>query len=402
MSVLSPLWLVVAGLVGVGLVVAHLFSTTLPPRDVLPTARFVPAEPPLTVLRSRRVSDALLLALRLLVVAALGLAFAGAHCPRTAPARLVLVDLSRAVASAAELRDSVRAVPASARIAFDSTAKRVTSDSLVPSGARGSLSSALVAAHRAIADAPSERARTELVVVSPIVREELDSATATLLALWQGPVRFIRVRAASQPQPLEWEVRAAGDDPVRAALTAFERRHDGCSPDARAVCTPAARVVRTAPTRSDSLWARDSGGVLVLWPPAARTLADSQSGIATAQETVVAPFQRTSRLTGGHVLVRWLSGEPAATERAFGRGCMRDVAISVDPVGDLPLRESFRNIARSLVEPCGGLRNLTLAFLPRTAKRPAAVESSASASTLPLWLALFAAAVLLIEHRLRR
>ena len=383
MSFLAPLWLGIAAVVGIGVVVAHLFSTTLPPRDVFPTARFIPEEPPLTVLRSRRVSDLPLLALRLLAVAALGLAFAGAHLSRSAPARVALVDLSRAVGSAAELRDSMRMLPPALVIGFDTSARRLTTDSLALSNARGSLSSALVAAHRGPADE-----RTELVVVSPLVKEELDSATSMLLGLWQGPVRFARVRAAVESQSLGLEVRAAGDDPVKAALASFE---PGKS----------VRVVRTAPTVTDSLWARDSGGVLVIWPSTA-AVADSQSGIATAHETVVAPLQRQSRPADGRVLVRWLNGEPAATERALGRGCIRDVAIGVDPVSDLPLRESFRNIARSLVEPCGGLGDYALAPIPRIEKTVSRAESSVAAGALPLWLALVAAALLLVEQRIRR
>lgn len=405
MSVLSPLWLVVAGLVGVGVIVAHLFSTTVPPSDVLPTVRFVPEEPPLTVLRSRRVSDLLLLALRLLAVAALGLAFAGAHFPSSAPPRVIVVDRSRAVGSAAELRDSVRVVSPGVLIAFDSIARRATGDSLALSRARGSLSSALVAAHRVMAHATKARDRTELVVVSPVVSEEVDSATTTLLALWEGPVRFVRVRAAVPQQTLSWEIRAVGDDPVRAALASFQNWNEGHTPciglRARA-CAPAVRVVRTAASPSDSLLARDSSGVLVLWPAALKAAADSQDGIATAHETVVATFERHSPPPGGRVLVHWLNGEPAATERPLGLGCIRDVAISVDPVGDLPLRESFRNIAASLMEPCGGSGDFALPSLPRVEKMQAPAVSSAAAGTLPLWLVLFAAAILLAEQRLRR
>ena len=402
MSVLSPLWLAVAAVVGAGVIVAHLFSTTLPPQDVLPTVRFVPEEQPLAVLRSRRVSDLLLLGLRLLAVAALGLAFAGAHLSRGAPPRVVLVDVSRAVGSAAELRDSVRAVSPVVLIAFDSTATRLTADSLAPSNARGALSSGLVAAHRALADATRGRERSELVVVSPMVSEELDSATATLLALWDGPVRFVRVRAATQPPPLRWEIRAEGDDPVRAALSSFQFGNDGCERGSRAACAPAVRVVRTASSPSDSLWARDSSGVLVLWPSARKAAADSQAGIATAHETVVAPFQRQSRPADGRVLVRWLNGEPAATEHALGHGCVREVALSVDPVGDLPLRESFRNIAGSMLEPCGGSRDFTLGPIPRVQKMAMSAPPRATAGSLPLWLVLFAAAILLIEQRLRQ
>ena len=393
MSVLSPLWLVLAGAVGAAVIVAHLFSTAVPPKDVLPTVAFVPDESAPAVSRSRRVSDLLLLALRLLAIAALGLAFAGAYLPRNPPARVTLVDVSRAVGSAAELRDTLRAVPSGVLIAFDSATRPLTADSLVLSRARGSLSSGLVAAHRALADATKGRDRTELVVVSPLVREEVDSATAKLLALWEGPVRFVRVQPAALQRPLAWEVRAVGDDPVRAALASFQIWNEG---------TAAVRVLRTAPTSGDTAWARDSGGVLVLWPSTVAASPDSQFGIATANETIIAPFEQRSPPTGGRVLIHWLNGEPAATERQLGRGCVRDVAISVDPVGDVALRESFRNIAKSLLEPCGGTGDFTLSPVPSIRRTVPPIDASVVSGTLPLWLVLFAAMILLVEQRLRR
>ena len=402
MSLLSPLWLAVAALVGVGVIVAHLFSTRLPPRDLLPTVRFVPEEPPLTVLRSRRVSDLKLLAVRLLAVASLGLAFAGVHLSHRASPRVVVVDISRAVGSLAELRDSVRTVPSDVVIAFDSTARAVATDSLTRTTVRGSLSSGLVAAHRALADAARGRERSELVVVSPFVSEEVDSATATLLALWEGPVRVVRVGAATQPPSLSWEIRAEGDDPVVAALASFKPPTNGCRGGRRGACVAAVRVVRTAPGLADSLWARDSSGVLVIWPNAMETAVESRDGIATAHETVIAPMRQTSRLADGHVLIRWLNGEPAATEHALGLGCVREVAIGVEPIGDLPLRESFRNIARSLVEPCGGSGDFGFAPIPRVQKTATSGKAAAAVGALPLWLVLFAAAVLLVEQRLRR
>ena len=393
MSFLSPVWLGVAALVGGAVILAHLFSTAVPPKDVLPTVGFVPDESAPAVSRSRRVSDLLLLALRLLAIAALGLAFAGASVPRGAPTRVVLVDVSRAVGSAAELRDSVRAVSPAVLIEFDSSARRLTGDPLALSHARGSLSSALVAAHRALAHATKGRERTELVVVSPIVSEEMDSATTKLLALWEGPVRFVRVKPAVPRRRLPWEIRAVGDDPVWAALSSFQIWNEGAA---------AVRVLRTAPTSGDSVWARDSAGVLVLWPTATTSKPDSQYGIATATETVVAPVEQRAPPKGGRALIRWLNGEPAATERSLGRGCVRDVAISVDPVGDLALRESFRNIAKSLLEPCGGAGEFTLVSIPSIRRTVTPTEASAAAGTLRLWLALFAATVLLVEQRLRR
>ena len=203
MSFAAPLWLAAAALVGAGVLYAHLFSPTIPPQGVLPTVRFIPEGAPLTVLRSRRVSDWWLLILRLLAIGLLGLALAGAHVRRSAPDRVVVVDVSRAVGAMPALIDTALAVPLGARlIVFDSAARSIPRDSLralVRTDARGSLSAALVAAHRLVAAFPDDRNRTELVIVSPLAREEVDSATSKLLELWEGPVRVVRAAAATAP-----------------------------------------------------------------------------------------------------------------------------------------------------------------------------------------------------------
>src|SRR5256885_4759859 len=99
MNFVAPMWLAAAGLAGAGVLLAHLFATTIPPQDVFPTAAFIPQSTPRVVVRSRRLSDLLLLLLRLLAVALLGFAFAGTHVRRPPPSRIVIVDASRAVAS---------------------------------------------------------------------------------------------------------------------------------------------------------------------------------------------------------------------------------------------------------------------------------------------------------------
>jgi hypothetical protein len=418
----APLWLAAAAAVAVGVVVAHLFSTSVPPRDVLPTVRFIPEGAPLAVLRTRRVSDVALLLLRLLAVALFGLALAGVHVRRDGPLRVVLADVSRAVGSIAEVRDSAIAAVSGGGIliAFDSAAGRVTADSLrglAVSGARGSVSAAILAAHRALLQSPDGRAATELVLVSPVAREEVDSATSRLLALWEGPIRVIRVVVAGVAAVDRWEVRATGDDPVAAAFGSRPSAvgQQPMTPRAERRAPRAVRVVRALPTRADSLWARDSGGVLVLWPATnvgdvlpARAATDSQGGIATQRDVVIGSFAREYQPRAGRVLVRWLDGAPAATEMLLGRGCVREVAIPVDGVGDMALRESFRGITRSLMEPCGGARDFRLSAL---GSRPSAIASQFQAlgvsrepraeSREPLWLALLALAVLIAEQFLR-
>jgi hypothetical protein len=237
---------------------------------------------------------------------------------------------------------------------------------------------------------------TELVIVSPVVREEVDSATQELLSLWRGPVRLARVVAAAPVAASGAEVRADGDDPVRAIVAG-----------ARGV--PTVRVTRVPPTRADSQWAMN-GGALVVWPASnaagvlpARANPDTNGGIVSSRAVTVAQFDRRLPAGSGRENVRWADGESAATERALGKGCVRDVAIPVDQVGDVALRPSFRAIAAELIEPCGGAPDLRPADLKLSGGRASASAFStpADVGALPLWLALLAIAVLLAEQALR-
>ena len=401
MSFLAPVWLAAAAVVGVGVLVAHLFATSIPPQEMLPTVRFVPEREQTTVLRTQRLTDIGLLLLRLLAVALVGVALAAPVMSREAPGRVVLVDLSRAAPGS--VRDSAQAVArdGDVLVGFDSIARPLTRhaiSSLSPSGARGSISAALVAAQRAIGFATTRRDSAELVIVSPFVREEVDSATASLLALWEGPVRLVRVAAREVDTNRAWEVRAPLDDPVSASLAGVPRDRGRV----------AARVVREAPTAADSTWAGETGGALVLWPvdPSRillpRSAPDSQGGISTTAATLVAPFARQYEPREGRALVRWIDGAVAGTERPLGRGCVREVAVPVDAVGDVALRDNFRRIAMSLLEPCGGARDFGAAELPvRSERNRAVAPAQASVGRLPLWLAAFALAVLMAEQLLR-
>jgi hypothetical protein len=314
----APLWLVAAAAVGIGVLVAHLFRTTVPPQDLLPTVRFIPESTPLTVLRSRRLSDVALLLLRLAIVALLGLALAGPHVRRRAPDRVVVLDASRAVGALPVAVDSAIAAASghAVLIAFDSAARVLTPDSarrLVASGAQGSVSGALAAAHRIVAQKDA-RESTELVVVSPLVSEEVDSATAALFALWAGPIRVVRVRPADdvEAEPA-WEVRARGDDPVAAALAGMPNRRP-----------ETVRVVRVTPSAADSQWARTSGGALVIWPSrdvrgvlTPRTPADTQGGVAAGAFVAIAPFVREANPRDGRVVANGRSAAAASARWRF-------------------------------------------------------------------------------------
>ena len=401
MSFVAPLWLIGAAVVAAGVVLAHLFSTSTPPEQVLPTARFVPQGTQMAVLRTTRLTDIALLLMRVLAVLLLGLALAGAHVPGSGPSRVVLVDASRAMdatrAVGTAIADDADAPEATDRIiAFDSVPRSVDAsalDTLKPSRARGSLSAALVAAHQAIGDVSKGRSEIELVIVSPLVAEEVDSATARLVALWEGPVRFRRVAAAAAPALSTVDVRAVGDDPVAATITTLAKR-------AGSIGT---RVVRDNATSADSAFARQ-GGVLVHWPVSPSS-GSSASAVANARMTVVG-LAKPGRVPGaGRIIARWSDGTPAASEAALGAGCVRDVAIPVDPVGDIALRDSFRGLVLSLLEPCGGARDFApvadSAILPRPGTSRASIVPSTD-SRLPLWLAILALVALGVEQLMRR
>lgn len=384
MSFAAPIWLAIAGLVAAGVVVAHLITTSQPRRDVLPTARFIPQTAPLTVTRTRRPTDLVLLLARLLAVVLLGLALAGAHLTRSAPPRVTLMDRSTTMGDTA---------------ARDTAARDGVIIGFGDSAGPATLSGALVAAHRALAGR-DDRERAELVIVSLVAREQVDSATAPLLALWPGPVRVSRRRAAAATSgDSSQQLRATGDDPVAAAIAMIPTAGQS-------------RVFRsTLPTAADSAWARDSAGALVVWPAdvaalSRRARADTQQGIAAGRNVVIGQFVRAHTPRAGRAVVRWLDGEAAATEVALGAGCIREAAIPVDPVGDVALRESFRGIAATLTSPCGGPRDLAPADLASLLPvgRPAGGANVAAADTgrLAAWLALAALAVLLVEQLIRR
>jgi hypothetical protein len=116
--------LAVAAVVGL----LHLLAWKRPPETVFPTARFVPDRPARAVSRALRPTDLLLLLLRLLIVAAIALAFAGPlWARRDGVRRVILADVSGSVRDPAATADSVLALarPGDVVIAFGSAARVV-------------------------------------------------------------------------------------------------------------------------------------------------------------------------------------------------------------------------------------------------------------------------------------
>jgi hypothetical protein len=349
---LAPFWLAVAGLAAAGVVALHLIASRRPPPAPLPTARFVPDGDARAVTRTARPADLALLAIRAAAVLLLGAAFArpvfraGARA-----ARVVVVDRSRS--AQADAGDSARAIwrPGDVLVLFDSSAHWIAAggaDSLRQfrvTGERGSLSAALVAASRA-AHAVAPRADSlEMILVSPVTTDEVDSATSVLLAQWRGRVRFVRTAATMPVVPDVTLESAKPDDELRPVAAAFVVRAAGGGERARV------RVIRSPPTASDSGAAR-AGTAVVYWPePDSAT--PHVNGVWAGNATVVAPLSSIPLEATGRVLGRWADGRPAAVEALFGRGCLRTVGLQTPFAGDVALQATFAALARQLMGPCG-------------------------------------------------
>jgi hypothetical protein len=367
MSVLLPSALAVGALAVAALIAAHFITRSRPRPEPLPTARFIPDRPLRARARTLSLDDVPLLLLRIAALTALTLAVAAPvrSAARGRIVRVVAVDRSRSLAAPSEVRDSVAAIARAGDvvIVFDSAASLASGrglDSLVALPVRGSLSTALAASIGMAARITSQSDSIELVVVSPFSTEELDEATMRIRRTWPGRLRLAPVRSGA-PRPFDSgvEASASNEDPVIAALALAGLRGAAKAP---------IRLVRTTPSANDTVWARDSGHVLVHWPATVASAAwpsrarPDTVGAVTAASTIVGRFPRvwSAESLIGRPIARWIDGEPAAVERATGAGCVRDVAILVDPAGDLPLRPAFREFLQSLLTPCGGPR----AFAP--------------------------------------
>jgi hypothetical protein len=248
-----------------------------------------------------------------------------------------------------------------------------------------------------------------LIVVSPLASDETDAATSRIRSVWPGRARLVQIGAARAPAaaPPRVSTTASSDDPVIAGLSLM----GGLDP------ASSVRLVRTRLTAADSVWAHDSGHVLIHWPSAdantlwaKRSSIDAIGGVASTAGAMIARFPRLWLLSG-HAVARWADGEPAAVEHATGAGCIRDVAIIFDPSSDATLRPSFREFVRPLLAPCGGSRVTAplgaAATSDLTRAGPLAVsdalrDRSSETSRWTPWLLFVVAALLTLELALRR
>jgi len=381
MTLASPWFLVAAGAAALVVVAMHLLAWRRPTPTALPTARFIPPAAVRAISRDLRLSDALLLAVRVLVVLLAGLALARpAWLSRTAGrARVIVVDASRAVARMAESADSARTYTAGAAhvswVRVDSTA-RLLGDSAIGERAEvlGALGAGMVVAVREATRLTRRYAEVEVVVVSPFARESWDDGVAPVRDVWSG--RVIPVRVASRTPDstatavTEAALRLTGSgrggpvylppptDPVGAAVALAV----GESP-------PWLRLRRAAPLAEDSVWAK-AGGTLVWWRGgtsdggvSASPLSWSAELVTTGERSAIGSFARLELGTvreGGSIVARWGDGAIAATETPLGAGCAREVGVDVNPIGDAALRPGFVQLVRALVAPCRAYRPETV------------------------------------------
>jgi len=407
MSFLFPFWFGVAAAGVLGAIALHLITTQRPPAAMLPTARFVPEGDARASSRAARPTDLLLLLLRCVALLLLGTAFAGpvTHSRGSSLARVVVAD--RSIAAQLDTRDSAIALlrAGDALVLFDSNAKVVTTggaDSLranIPARSRGSLSAALVSARRAAGDLARTVDSVELVIVSPLLTDELDAATAETFARWPGRARLVRTTAARGVSAAIALTGGDADDALAPAIAALN-----ASVGRAGSTTAPVRVSRTTLTAADSTVARD-GAAIVYWPRIGMAAPTAQ-GLWADGATVVAPLARVAIPSGGAVVARWADGAIAATESSLGRGCVRAVSVGVPTAGDISLQPAFMGVARYLLAPCRSsssaapVSDSTAKLFSRggAAATAASLRSSDESSPFAPWL--FAAALLLLAGEL--
>jgi hypothetical protein len=398
MTFLAPAYLLAAGLAALAVVGLHFLSAHEPPSAPLPTTRFIPDSQVQAFALTVRLSEVPLLLLRVVLILLIGAALARPvwTAERMQTARIVAVDVSRAIGSPRELIDSAgRYVEgAAAVLLFDHEVRTLrpevaaetlaawaaAHDTARSEGARGrraSLSAAFIAASRAAARLRDRADSLELVVVSGFVEEQRDAATLATRALWPGGVRLVPV-ARARPA-------GAGDG---------ERRPH--------------------PVRIE--WA-DSGRAAG-WLP--RAVPDTVGAVRSGDVVLVHPFPRRWRLaladeaageTLGRVYAWWSDGEPAAFERLENGACVRTIGFAIPEDGDVRLRPAFQQFLAGLQEPCGEpeaydpLPDEFMAALAGPASRASADDvERADLRTTPLmpWLLGAALLVALMEMVARR
>lgn len=413
MTFLAPWALAIGGLAAAGTVLLHLVARQRPAAYILPTTRFIPDRRTLVSRVATRPRDLLLLALRVLLLLSAAAAFAR---PVLAPnrgvrARLIVLDRSGSLATSRAAIDRARelltdGVP-TRLIVLDSSATYVADaaralDSLARDSSHvsrpASLTGALVAARRAGPLLGADADSVELVLVSPVMREQLDAATDSVRAAWPGRITLSRVEArADSVGAWSFDRGVSLDDPLGPALARVR-----VSPTPTAV-----RLLRDQPGARDSAFAR-GGGAVVRWDSVVAPM--RATALAMGDDVVVAAMARGPLPTRGRAIARWSDGSAAAIEESLGAGCIREVTIGVPAAGDLPLRPAFQRVVRGLMAPCHGgsatvpADSVTVARLTGSgtlASGNALLGAERPASPIVPWLLGLALACALAELALR-
>ena len=382
MTFLAPAWLMVAGLASAMVVGLHLFTRLQPRRLVLPTARFVPDTSLRTPSRSARLSDLLLLALRVLALLLAGVALARPSLSaRLKPvATIILADRAADSADVAERTALIEA------------------DTIIQ---MRSLSSGLIAARRAGAAWSTRADSVELVIVTGLASGLWDRATADIRATWPGRIRIDTVprRPAERPR-----VELSGGDleAVRAAIHRLGREIVASSAGKPATRLLAAESGRIA---SNDLVALATLSRVAGLP--AEPSDDMASAVYAGDVALVGPVRRGPSPAGDPIA--WFAdGSVAAAERPLGVGCERDVAFSLD-AGDQALRTAGLRIIERLIAPCGAgwtpekyqrLDSARIAVLAGTGGRATSADLRAEATQPPAWLPLLLAVAVLAGERI--
>ena len=430
MTFLAPWALWAAGAVSAAVMALHILASKNPKVTALPTTRFIPDVPLRATARALRLSDVLLMSLRVAAVMLVGVAFARPELTgaRRTVGRVVMVDNSRSAnREAAGDSAHVYLKEGDALSIFDSAAyppramkNRLTAVGGERSGSaypRGSLSAGLAAAMRGANLLRGDADSVEIVLISPFANEEFDAATTAIRASWPGRMRIVRLAAMNEGRVQRFNVVAGSslDDPLRATIPYATHLDTG------RIHTDSVRIDRRSVIGADTTWTQ-YGLTLVRWPSSfdssgypKRARIDTAGAVmadaGTKRTVVVASFLRAVDPPVGRVVARWGDGAPAATERKMMNGCVRDVAIPLPRVGDLALRESMRRLVAALGAPCefegaqsyasdSALSQLA-GTVPLVATR--ALEShTAPPGPLATWLLAAALALLLLEPLLRR
>jgi hypothetical protein len=418
LSLGAPGFLYAAVVAALGVVALHFLAWRRPKPVMLPTARFVDATPLRAVSRDVRLADVALLVVRVLATLLFGLALAS---PRVAPVRsgealLFVADRSRAVASMDEMRDSLASIARTGGVQrivwFDSAPASPADFAADPASIearterRGNLDAALVAATREGSRLARTHERVRVVVVSPVVREEVGAGIDVVRETWSDTIRFVRVTARHVADSGAALVQGSMP-PVEDAVGAVMRLALG----SRRVATSVA-AVRGALTSADSAFTRE-GGVTLVWP-ATRPAQDSAVrvfSVTTPQRTFVGDFVRGATPARGRAIAWGADGEILAREEAMGRGCLRSLAFAPNERGDVALRAGFVAIVGDLLGACGDvdwrpasattIARLTNPIAP--SRSPASADAGdSSAPNARRWLLIVVLMLLGAEWWMRR